>query len=137
MNNTKNAAVFLDRDGTVIEDRGYLSDTCDVVGGKMVVESFRIKKEEKGFDPTKIGVLLVLSVATSIDALAIGATLSLITSSVFLAVCVIGVVTLVLSYLGVLVGKRFGHIFENKIEALGGVVLIFIGIKIVFEHTVF
>ena len=107
------------------------------VGGKMIYESFKIKTDEENPDPSNIFVLLVLSVATSIDALAIGITLSLITSSVTLAVIIIGLITFVLSYAGVLIGKRFGHFFENRIEALGGLVLIGIGVKIVFEHLLF
>lgn len=69
-------------------------------------------------------VLLVLSVATSIDALAVGITLSLLRVSIATAVIIIGLVTFVLSYLGVFIGKRFGHFFESKIEAAGGLVLI-------------
>ena len=107
------------------------------VGGKMIYESFKITEAEKNFSPTNILVLLVLSVATSIDALAIGITLSLVAASIVTAVTVIGLVTFVLSYLGVMIGKRFGHIFENKIEAFGGIVLIILGVKILFEHAIF
>jgi putative Mn2+ efflux pump MntP len=122
--------------------KGYI-ECCDhwiafgllsAVGGKMIYESFKIKSIEEKFDPSNIFVLLMLSVATSIDALAIGITLSLITGSIIAAVIIIGLVTFVLSYLGVYVGKRFGHFLENKIEAFGGLVLIGLGIKILFEH---
>lgn len=108
-----------------------------IVGVKMIYESFKIKSEAKTSDPSNIIVLLVLSVATSIDALAVGVTLSLIAGSVILAVSIIGLVTFVLSYLGVQIGKRFGHFFESRIEALGGVILIAIGTKILFEHLLF
>ncbi len=107
------------------------------VGGKMIYESFKITEAEKNYSPSNILVLLTLSVATSIDALAIGITLSLVAASIATAVTVIGLVTFVLSYLGVTIGKRFGHIFENKIEAFGGVILIILGVKIVLEHMVF
>jgi len=107
------------------------------VGGKMIYESFKIKSVEENFDPSNILVLLVLALATSIDALAIGITLSLIVSSIAVAVIIIGLVTFVLSYLGVCIGKKFGHFFENKIEALGGIILIGLGIKILFEHLLF
>jgi len=107
------------------------------VGGKMIYESFKIKSIEDNPDPSNIFVLLVLSIATSIDALAIGITLSLIISSVTLAVIIIGLITFALSYAGVLIGKKFGHFFENRIEALGGLVLIGIGIKILCEHLLF
>jgi putative Mn2+ efflux pump MntP len=107
------------------------------VGGKMIYESFKIKSVKENPDPSNIIVLLVLSIATSIDALAIGITLSFITSSIALAAAIIGLITFVLSYAGVLIGKRFGHFFENKIEALGGLVLIGIGVKIMCEHLLF
>jgi putative Mn2+ efflux pump MntP len=107
------------------------------VGGKMIYESFKIKSVEENPDPSNIFVLLVLSVATSIDALAIGITLSLITSSIALAVTIIGLITFALSYAGILIGKKFGHFFENKLEALGGIILIGIGIKILCEHLLF
>ncbi|MCK4753014.1 MAG: manganese efflux pump [Planctomycetes bacterium] len=104
------------------------------VGGKMIYESFKIKTVERNFDPSNIMVLLVLSVATSIDALVIGITLSFIKSSILIAVAIIGLVTFLLSYLGIFVGRTLGHFFENKIEAIGGLVLIALGVKILFEH---
>jgi manganese efflux pump family protein len=107
------------------------------VGGKMIYESFKIKSAEDNPDPSSILVLLALSVATSIDALAVGVTLSLITSSIVVAVIIIGLTTFVLSYLGVLIGKRFGHFFENKIEVVGGLILIAIGFEILGEHLLF
>jgi len=107
------------------------------VGAKMIYESFKIKPDGQSSDPSNIIVLLALSVATSIDALAVGITLSLIAGSIILAASIIGLVTFVLSYLGVQIGKRFGHFFESGIEALGGVILIAIGTKILFEHLFF
>lgn len=107
------------------------------VGGKMIYESFKITEAEKNSSPSNILVLLALSVATSIDALAIGITLSLVAGSIVIEVIVIGLVTFMLSYIGVMLGKRFGHIFENKIEAIGGLVLIALGVKILLEHAVF
>jgi putative Mn2+ efflux pump MntP len=106
------------------------------VGGKMIFESFKITEAEKNCSPSNILVLLTLSVATSIDALAIGITLSLVAGSIVTEVIVIGLVTFLLSYIGVMLGKRFGHIFENKIEIVGGLVLIALGVKILLEHTV-
>jgi putative Mn2+ efflux pump MntP len=107
------------------------------VGGKMIYESFKIKSVEETLDPSKITVLLILSVATSIDALAVGLTLSLIVSSIIMAVSIIGLITFALSYLGVWIGKQFGHFFENKIEILGGLILIGLGAKILIEHLLF
>ena len=103
----------------------------------MIYESFKIAPAKEFFNPSNIFVLLVLSIATSIDALAIGITISLLRVSIATAVIIIGLITFVLSYLGVFIGKKFGHFFESKIEALGGLVLICLGIKIIFEHLLF
>jgi putative Mn2+ efflux pump MntP len=107
------------------------------VGGKMLYESFKIKSAKENFNPSNIFILLVLSVATSIDALAIGVTLPLITSSIAAAVIIIGLVTFALSYLGVFIGKKFGHFFESKIEAIGGLILFGLGLKILIEDLFF
>lgn len=107
------------------------------VGVKMIYESFKITRTEENFNPENILVLLTLSVATSIDALVVGITLSILRVSIITAVIIIGLVTFVLSYLGVFIGKKFGHFFENKIEAIGGLVLIGLGVKILFEHLAF
>lgn len=104
------------------------------VGGKMIYESFQIEEAQKTRDPSNLPVLLLLSFATSIDALAVGLTLSLLQAPITLAVTIIGSVTFVLSYTGVYLGKRFGHLFESKAEIIGGLVLIAIGVKIVVEH---
>lgn len=107
------------------------------VGGKMIYESTKIKSVEENPDPSKLLVLLMLSVATSIDALAVGITLSLLDGSIVTAAIIIGLITFALSYLGVQIGKRFGHFFETGIEAIGGVILIGIGTKILIEHLFF
>jgi len=105
------------------------------VGGKMIYESFTIERIERTpQDPSKLTVLLALSVATSIDALAVGITLSLITESIFTAVALIGLITFVISYIGWEVGRRVGHLFEKKLEIAGGAILIGIGIKILLNH---
>lgn len=105
------------------------------VGGKMIYEAFKIEEvEKKPADPSSLIALLVLSIATSIDALAVGFTLSLLTHSIARAVLLIGAVTFILSYAGYLIGKRFGHFFENKIEIVGGLILIGIGVKILVGH---
>jgi putative Mn2+ efflux pump MntP len=107
------------------------------VGGKMIYESFKISEAEKNLNPASVSVLLVLSIATSIDALAVGMSLAFLRVSLATAVIIIGSMTFVLSYLGVYLGKRLGHFFENKIEALGGLVLIALGVKILVEHLFF
>ncbi len=107
------------------------------VGGKMIYESFKITSVEDNYDPGNIIVLLILSIAVSIDALAVGLTLSFITHSIPTAIIIIGLTTFILSSLGVWIGKRFGHFFENKIEILGGLILIGLGTKILIEHLLF
>ncbi len=102
------------------------------IGLKMIYESFKIKTDNKS--SSGVVMLLTLSVATSIDALAVGVTLGLVESSIAIAVVIIGVVTFVLSYAGVYIGQRIGHFFESRIEAAGGLVLIGIGIKILAGH---
>jgi putative Mn2+ efflux pump MntP len=104
------------------------------VGGKMIYESLKIEPAAKNLDPSNLRVLLTLSVATSIDALAIGVTLSILTTGIVMAAAIIGLVTFTLSYAGILIGKRFGHFFESKIEILGGLILIAIGVKILIQH---
>jgi putative Mn2+ efflux pump MntP len=105
------------------------------VGGKMVYEAFKIEEvEKKPSDPSNLLALLVLSLATSIDALAVGVTLTLVTQFIAAAAVLIGVVTFGLSYAGYVIGKRAGHFFENKIEILGGAILILIGLKILLGH---
>jgi len=106
------------------------------IGFKMIYEATRMKRAAEQYNPADIFVLLVLSVATSIDALAVGIALSLLDCPIWIAVVIIGLITFVFSYIGVFIGKRFGHFFESKIEILGGLVLIGIGIKIVVEHFI-
>jgi putative Mn2+ efflux pump MntP len=105
-----------------------------VIGIKMIYESFKIKEERKTMHPADLTMLLALAIATSIDALAVGITLSLITKSIAEAVIIIGIVTFILSCVGVSIGKRFGHFFESGIEAIGGLVLIGLGLKILLQH---
>lgn len=103
------------------------------IGCKMIHDAKKHAKEEHP-NPAGLWVLLTLSVATSIDALAVGITLSLVTSHIYVAVIAIGVITFVLSLIGCKAGQKVGHIFENKIEIIAGLVLIGIGIKILVQH---
>ena len=104
------------------------------IGGKMIYESFKLESDKKQIDPLRIDVLLMLSIATSIDALAVGVTFAFLNIAIIWPVAVIGVITFGTSFVGVFIGDRFGHIFESKIELIGGLVLIAIGLKILLEH---
>ncbi len=105
------------------------------IGSKMIYESIKLGEERNERNPLNPFVLLMLSVATSIDALAVGLSFAFLKISISGPVMIIGVVTFVLSFFGVLIGSRLGHFFEKKMEMLGGLVLIGIGIKILVEHT--
>ena len=102
------------------------------IGSRMIYESRSV--ESKGIDPSSMSSLLLLSVATSIDALGVGVSLPFMEISLLPAVTTIGVITFLLSLGGVCIGVRVGHIFENVIEIVGGLVLIIIGLRILVQH---
>ena len=104
------------------------------IGCKMIYESTKMERNEKGFDPLNTYVLLLLSIATSVDALAVGLSLSLLKILIITPAVIIGIVTFLLCLIGVYIGDKFGHFFERKIEVVGGLVLIGIGIKILIQH---
>ncbi|ACV25540.1 manganese efflux pump MntP [Kangiella koreensis] len=100
------------------------------IGGKMIFEAFSEGIEEDISQITQ-RVMLTLAIATSIDAMAAGFALNLLQVNALVACLIIGLVTFVMSAIGVYIGKRSGTWLESKAELLGGVVLILIGIKIV------
>ena len=104
------------------------------IGGKMIYESTILKEAEKKTDPRKLIVLFVLAIATSIDALAVGLSFSFLDVTIVEPVIIIGLITFLLSFAGVYIGTKAGSMFENKIEIIGGVILIGVGIKILIEH---
>jgi putative Mn2+ efflux pump MntP len=105
------------------------------VGAKMVWESVKDDASRARLDPTRTWVLLMLAVATSIDALAVGLSLSFLDASILLPVLLIGSVTFVMSFVGTYLGDIAGRVVGRRAEAVGGIILIAIGIKIVIEHT--
>lgn len=104
------------------------------VGGKMIYESFKIKEIEDRPPVPGVRVMFLLAVATSIDALAVGVSFAMINVAILFPVAVIGVVTFLVSMLGVWIGARGLHFFERKIEIAGGLILIGIGTKILVGH---
>jgi putative Mn2+ efflux pump MntP len=104
------------------------------VGGKMLVESFRSGSAAGSAGAMRLPTLLLLALATSIDALAVGLSLSFLHTRIVGPALLIGAVTFVLSLAGGLLGARLGTRFGRRIEALGGLILIGIGIKILVEH---
>lgn len=114
-----------------------------LVGAKMIKESFEIRDEAacseedlRKKNVLDLRTLLVLAVATSIDALAVGVSYSVIGAPIWLAAGIIGVVTFALCLIGCEFGKRIGARFERWAEVAGGVALIGIGAKILVEHLV-
>ncbi len=103
-----------------------------ILGIKMIIEAF--KKEEKMDDSFKFNRMIILALATSIDALAVGITFSVLNISIWLAVLIIGLITFCLSTIGVKLGHLFGSKFQKPAEILGGIILILIGLKILLEH---
>jgi putative Mn2+ efflux pump MntP len=100
----------------------------------MVYEAVVIKEAERRTDPVGAWTAFLLAVATSIDALAVGFTFALQGNAIVVPVLIIGGITFVLIYLGVWIGTRFGHFFERRIEVVGGLILIGIGVKMLVEH---
>jgi len=113
------------------------------VGGRMIKEGFEIKNaascdenQARKLDILNLGTLLVLSVATSIDALAVGLSYSLLGEPILAAASIIGLLTFAVCLAGCEFGKKLGAAFERYAELLGGAVLIGIGIKILAEHLI-
>lgn len=107
------------------------------LGLKMVLESRNLEQKQLLSNPMEIPILFMMALATSIDALAVGVSLSFLEISILAPVSVIGFITFLLSFSGTYIGNRCGSILENKIEIAGGVMLIGIGFKILVEHLFF
>ncbi len=106
-----------------------------IIGGNMIYESFDDENEKRN-DNVDFKTMIFLAIATSIDALAVGVTFAFFKVNVVLSVLFIGIITFLISLLGVKLGNKFGDKFQNKAELLGGVILILIGLKILLEHTI-
>ncbi len=107
------------------------------IGGKMIYESFGAKDENPNADPTRGWSLVILSVATSIDALAVGLSMAIIGVSVWIPSVIIGVVAGLMTILGMHLGRKLGSKLGHRMEFVGGVILISIGLKILLEDLWF
>ena len=106
-----------------------------LVGGKMIWDSFRPEKEHShASDPTRGMTLLLLSVATSIDAFAVGLSFAFLKAPIVHASVVIGMVCFLMTAAGMVFGRKLGDLFGKKAELAGGLVLLGIGIKILWDH---
>ena len=104
------------------------------IGIKMILESIKQDDNIRDNNKNKWLELFILSIATSLDALAVGITFAFLQVNVFLSSSIIGVITFILSSLGVIIGNYFGQKFKKPAEITGGVILILIGLKILLEH---
>jgi putative Mn2+ efflux pump MntP len=106
------------------------------IGGKMVWGSLRAKDHEvnSGSDPTSGWQLVMLSIATSIDALAVGLSLGLIGSVIIKPSVIIGIVAACFTMAGMALGRKIGSVWGKRVEIAGGFILIAIGLKILIDH---
>ena len=103
-----------------------------IVGSKMIIESF--EKTSSIDDKVDFKSMILISLATSIDAFAIGVSLAFLEVNIWISSIIILIVVFAFSMIGSVIGNKFGNKFGNKAEFIGGLVLIVIGIKILLEH---
>lgn len=106
------------------------------VGGKMIHEAFADEESNQKADPTKGMTMVMLSIATSIDALAVGLSLAVVGITIWMPAVVIGITASILTVAGMMLGGKVGQIWGKRVEIIGGMVLIGIGIKILVDHLV-
>ncbi|NLX83949.1 MAG: manganese efflux pump [Clostridiales bacterium] len=104
------------------------------IGAKLIIEAWRSRGEALVCTPLHFTELMLLGIATSIDALAAGIALAVLDINIWLAIALIGCITLALSFLGFKLGKRYGTRLQSKAQLVGGLALIVIGAKILIEH---
>jgi putative Mn2+ efflux pump MntP len=107
-----------------------------LVGGKMIWEGFEKESDEEKADQTRGWPLLLLSIATSIDALAVGFSFSVLKNPILFPAVIIGIVCFVMTTVGMIFGKVLAKIFGKKVEIFGGIVLIAIGVMILIDHGI-
>lgn len=103
------------------------------IGLNMIKEAVSSKKQKES-NSVYFKEMLVLAIATSIDALAVGVTLAFLQVNIIQAICIIGIITFTISIVGVKIGNIFGGKYEKKAEIAGGTILILLGTKILLEH---
>lgn len=103
-----------------------------MIGINMVLEAFR--EENNINDKIDFKTMIMLAIATSIDALAVGITFAFLEVNILLAVSLIGIITFAICMIGVKIGNIFGNKYEKKAQVFGGVILILLGLKILLEH---
>lgn len=106
------------------------------IGGKMIYEAIWGKKEEDS-SPVTGKMLVVMAIATSIDALAVGVSLAVLSVNIITSSLLIGIITFGICFFGAWIGSSFGKLFKNAPEIVGGLILMGIGTKILIEHLFF
>jgi putative Mn2+ efflux pump MntP len=105
------------------------------VGGRMIWESFRSRDGRRGdTDISKGFLLLILSIATSIDALAVGLSFAFLEINIILASSTIGIIAFLVTAVGFVLGRKAGSLIGKRAETVGGVILVGIGLRIILEH---
>lgn len=105
-----------------------------LLGVKMIYESFKSNPEDRQFNPLDLKVMIGMAIATSIDALIVGFSFALLDFRILLSVGIIGFVTYIVAMLGMLFGKNIGSRLGQRMEFIGGLMLVLIGVKILIEH---
>lgn len=101
----------------------------------MIKESF--SKDQSLNDKLDFKNMVILAIATSIDALAVGITYAFLdVTNIFISFAIIGVITFFISMIGVKIGNKFGNKYGTRAEFVGGIILIMIGLKVLLEHTI-
>lgn len=108
-----------------------------LIGANMIKEALSSDDDECQDDSLRLGDLIMLSIATSIDALAVGITFAFFNVSFLLSVSMIGIITFIICVIGVKVGNVFGEKYKSKAELAGGLILIVMGAKILIDHLFF
>jgi len=104
------------------------------VGVRMIRSGLDANGEAQSTDPSRGATLIMLSVATSIDALAVGLSLAVLSVGILYPAIVIGIVAAAMSLLGIFLGGRLGKVFGKRMEVIGGLILIGIGVRVVIAH---
>ena len=105
-----------------------------IVGGKMIWEGVHGDEDEAHIEAIQIVPVIVLSLATSIDALAVGVSFGVLQTAILIPAIIIGAVCFVISFSGVMLGERLEAVLGNKMEIIGGLILILIGVNILANH---
>jgi putative Mn2+ efflux pump MntP len=105
-----------------------------IIGINMIKESIKNNDEDDKNDDINFKTMIILAIATSIDALAVGITFAFLNVNIFISAGIIGIITFTLSVIGVKIGNAFGDKYESKAKLAGGIILILMGLKILLEH---